>query len=90
MDIVATVSKYAMSTTNTNVARNINNESRIQPHLMGYAVIRLFIHFLKVEPLSETLSIDELRHTETLTPLERLYSFGKSDVAMHRYEYINA
>ncbi|KAI9287464.1 armadillo-type protein [Umbelopsis sp. AD052] len=36
------------------------------------------------EPLSETLSIDELRHTETLTPLERLYSFGKSDVAMHR------
>ncbi|KAH8555290.1 armadillo-type protein [Umbelopsis sp. PMI_123] len=36
------------------------------------------------EPLSESLTTDELSRTDSLTPLERLYSFGKSDVAMHR------
>lgn len=55
--------------------------------LFGYAPCPYidFAFFKPAEPLSETLSIDELRNTDTLTPLERLYSFGKSDVAMHRY-----
>lgn len=41
------------------------------------------------EPLSETLVVDDLGRVDNLSPLERLYSFGKSDVAMHRYERLS-
>ncbi|KAM3581457.1 hypothetical protein VKS41_006283 [Umbelopsis sp. WA50703] len=36
------------------------------------------------EPLSGVVSLDELSNDDTLSPLERLYSFAKSDIAIHR------
>jgi hypothetical protein len=46
---------------------------------------KLIVFILFSEPLSGVVSLDELSNDDTLSPLERLYSFGKSDIAIHRY-----